>query len=378
MISMPKALLVIVLALVLVCGGALFLLNKFVFQRFTDIPVQVFTQNVSPAAEHDDAPPLTTYVRDRRVIWAIDFLPDGRMIFTERAGTVSVVETNGEVNEVASVHVHTTSESGLHGIAVDPKFSENRFVYLYYTYRSDDMGTQNRVSRYVLEDTGLAGETIIVDNIPGASTHDGGRLKFGPDGFLYITTGDAQAPSLSQDQASLAGKILRVTRDGAAAPGNPFNTRIYSFGHRNPQGIAWDNDGKLWATEHGPSARDELNLIEAGGNYGWPELTGTDTKDGFQSPIIQSGAGTWAPGGLAFAEDAIFFSGLRGSALYEYNHATGELTEHLKDNLGRIRDVVLGPDGSLYIATSNHDGRGVPTRDDDRILRINLQKLDEL
>jgi glucose/arabinose dehydrogenase len=185
-------------------------------------------------------------------------------------------------------------------------------------------------------------------------------------------------PSLSQDKTSLAGKILRVTRDGEPAPGNPFGTRIYSYGHRNPQGIVWDDLGRLWATEHGPSARDELNLIEAGANYGWPETTGTDTRVGIRSPIIQSGQSTWAPAGAEYLDNSIFFAGLRGSALYEYDISANELTVHLEDNFGRIRDVVLGPDGFLYVATSNRDGRGIPTAEDDRILKINPLKLGEI
>jgi len=366
--------------IVVVFGGTLFLYNKFSLQRITDIPQQDFTSvpNIETELNFEDAPALTTYVQNRSVIWAMDFLPDNRMIFTERNGSVSIVEADGRVEEILQVNVHATGESGLHGVAVDPDFDQNSFVYLYYTYRAAGEDTQNRVSRYTFENGVLSDENILVDNIPGASTHDGGRIKFGPDSFLYITTGDAQAPSLSQDRNSLAGKILRTTRDGEPAPGNPFDTLIYSYGHRNPQGITWDEEGRLWSTEHGPRAQDELNLIEVGANYGWPEITGTDSRADMRTPIIQSGQSTWAPAGAAYYNGSIFFVGLRGSALYEYNIITKELTTHLKDNFGRIRDVVRNTDGFLYIATSNRDGRGVPTDEDDRILRINPMKLGEI
>lgn len=369
---------IILLVLIVIFSGGLFFIEKYFFSRMTDVPPQTFEEELASTADPESAEAITTYVSNRRIIWAMDFLPDGRLIFTQREGTVNVVEPNGQVKEVLSLTVLATGESGLHGIAVDPNFTENGLVYLYYTYQQDGVDTQNRVSRFVFENEALTGEEILVDTIPGASTHDGGRIKFGPDGFLYITTGDAQAPSSSQDTATLAGKILRTTRDGAPVTENPFGTLVYSYGHRNPQGITWDAEGRLWATEHGPSSRDELNLIESGANYGWPEITGTATQSDMRAPVIQSGQGTWAPAGAAHYNDSIFFAGLRGSALYEYDLTSKELKTHLKDSLGRIRDVILGPDGFLYVATSNRDGRGVPASVDDRILKINPLKLSEI
>lgn len=358
-----------------IIGIAAFVFFKtYTSQRITDIPAA----GEPTEASLEEAPALSTFVTGRQVIWSMDFLPDGRMIFTERSGRVNLVEQNGSVSQIASVSVHASGESGLHGVAVDPDFGQNRFVYLYYTYRGGGNNTLNRVSRFVFENSQLTGERVIVDGIPGASTHDGGRLKFGADGYLYISTGDAQEPSRSQDRDSLAGKILRVTRDGSPAPGNPFGTRIYSYGHRNPQGLAWDVADRLWATEHGPSANDELNLIEPGANYGWPEFRGDATARGMRAAVLHSGTNTWAPAGAQFLGGSIFFGGLRGSALYEYTIDTQVLTEHLKGRLGRIRDVVLGPDGFLYIATSNRDGRGIPESDDDRILKINPSKLSEI
>ncbi len=365
--------------IILALSGGFFFAEKFFFSRVTDVPAQLFTEeNPDTLQTLENAPAITTYVSNQRIIWAMTFLPDGRMVFTQREGAVNIVEANGEVKEILSVTVHAAGESGLHGIAVDPNFTENNYIYLYYTYRGSGEDTLNRVSRYVFENEVLGNEQILVDGIPGASTHDGGRIKFGPDSFLYIATGDAQAPSSAQDKNSLAGKILRVTRDGEPAEGNPFGTQVYSYGHRNPQGLTWDDEGKLWATEHGPSTRDELNLIESGMNYGWPDITGDATSSDTRSPITQSGNSTWAPAGAAFFGDSIFFAGLRGSALYEYNRTDNQLTTHLQDSLGRIRDVVVGPDGFMYVATSNRDGRGVPTSVDDRIFRINPRKLGEI
>ncbi|MBI4092002.1 MAG: PQQ-dependent sugar dehydrogenase [Candidatus Levybacteria bacterium] len=323
----------------------------------------------------EQTPAISMFAENLEVPWAMDFLPDGRMLVTERPGRVSVIDKNGQVSQIANINVRTVSESGLHGVAVDPEFDSYSYIYLYYTYSDDGNNTLNRVARYKFENNNLREDKIIVDRIPGASNHDGGRIKFGPDNFLYITTGDAQEPSLAQDRDSLAGKILRVTRDGDPVPGNSFATRIYSYGHRNPQGITWDDSNRLWETEHGSSATDELNLIMPGKNYGWPEIRGDQTRTGMVSPVTQSGNQTWAPGGAAFLNGSIFFTGLRGSALYEYKINEKRLGEHFKNEYGRLRDVVAGPDNLLYVTTSNRDGRGNPRSGDDKILRINPTKL---
>src|SRR3989344_7648698 len=320
-------------------------------------------------------PAISSLAQELEVPWALAFLPDGRIIVTERPGRVSIIDENGPVSRIADINVRTVSESGLHGVAVDPDFDSNNYIYLYYTYSDDGNNTLNRVVRYRLENNSLREDKIIVDRIPGAPNHDGGRIKFGPDGFLYITTGDAQEPSLAQDRNSLAGKILRVTRDGDSAPGNPFGTRIYSYGHRNPQGITWDDSNRLWETEHGSSATDELNLIEQGKNYGWPEIRGDQTRTEMVSPVIQSGSQTWAPAGTTYLNGSIFFAGLRGSALYEYKISEQKLVEHFKNEYGRLREVVLGPDGMLYVTTSNRDGRGTVRQGNDKILRINPARL---
>jgi len=326
--------------------------------------------------------------------WAIAFLPasnasqsdagwpDNSILVTERKGTIRIVK-NGvlQAEPVAQLSaVKETGEGGLQGIAIHPNFVVNRFVYVYYTYGGDTSNTLNRVSRFYFDGENIVNETVIVDNIPGASNHDGGRIKFGPDGKLYITTGDAQEPSLSQNVNSLAGKILRVNDDGSAAAGNPFDNRTYSYGHRNPQGIVWDNNGQLWSTEHGPSGvqtgNDEFNKIEVGRNYGWPEIKGKQTHEGMETPIIESGfLNAWAPAGLAYLEGKFYFAGLRGAALYELDEGTTNLKTHFKNEFGRLRDVVVGPDNMLYVTTSNLDGRGTPKDGDDKLLKINPSRL---
>ena len=206
-------------------------------------------------------------------------------------------------------------------------------------------------------------------------------LAFGPDGYLYVTTGETGQSDLAQDTNSLAGKILRVASDGQIPADNPFSNAVYSYGHRNSQGLAWDDNGQLWATEHGrsglQSGYDELNLITKGANYGWPAIQGDESSPGMVAPVANSGPDeTWAPAGLAYWDHSLFFGGLRGSTLYEAKILPGnklELIGHFRNQLGRIRAVVAGPDGFLYISTSNTDGRGQPKGGDDKILRVNPQ-----
>lgn len=314
--------------------------------------------------EQTGRPKVEVLTTNLEVPWAIAFLPDNSILVTERAGRVRLIKDGRlEENPVAIINVKQTEESGLHGIAIHPKFPDQPYVYLYYTYSSENNNSLNRVSKFTFKENSLTDEKVIVDNIPGAIFHDGGRIKFGPDGYLYITTGDAQNPSLSQNKNSLAGKILRVTDEG--------KVEVYSYGHRNPQGITWDNQGRLWETEHGQTNTDELNLIESGKNYGWPDIRGDQTKDGMETAVLQSGSDTWAPAGAAFFKDSIFFAGLRGASLYQYIIDKKELKTHFKGEFGRIRDVVLSPDKMLYITTSNKDGRGNPDSNDDKTIRVN-------
>lgn len=387
---MSKGFTLPVLLLVIVAiAGILY----FAIRRGGETPGEVVNNIVNPSSqnpgskglENEDAPRVETLAEGLDTPWAIAFLPEGDMLVTERAGAVRFVSKEGDVrgDPVVTISgVRELSEGGLHGITLHPDFTQNKFVYVYYTYSGFGGNTLNRVSRFTYEDGKMTDEEIILDEIPGAENHDGGRIKFGPDKFLYITTGDAQEPSLAQDRDSLAGKILRVKDDGSPAPGNPFGNRAFSYGHRNPQGITWDINGQLYSTEHGPSGletgNDEFNKIEMGRNYGWPEIRGTQTREGMDAPLLESGSSdTWAPAGLAFVDGSFYFAGLRGQALYEVNLGLGSpsIETYLRNEYGRFREVIAGPDRLLYITTSNRDGRGQPNQGDDKILRINPARL---
>lgn len=362
---MKKKIVVAVIVLVLIAG--FFSLKK---EEDKEQPRQVPKNQIEA--------PVSIVAANLEIPWGLAFLPDGELLFTQRPGELKMLDRNGNLATITKIEeVKHVGEGGLLGIAVHPDFEKNKYIYLYYTYASNQNNTLNRVARYKLENNKLADEKIIVDVIPGAVNHNGGRIKFGPDNFLYITTGDAQNPSLAQDISSLAGKILRTTDSGKPAPDNPFDNLVYSYGHRNPQGIAWDDKGRLWATEHGRSGilsgLDELNLIKKGSNYGWPIIQGDEQKENMQTPLLHSGVDTWAPAGAATFADSIFFAGLRGQALYQAilkENGPPVLKEYLKGELGRIRDIVLGPDKALYITTSNRDGRGYPQKDDDKIIKI--------
>jgi glucose/arabinose dehydrogenase len=340
------------------------------------------TKEKSPL-EKNNTLEITVVANNLDTPWGIAFLPDGSMLVTERKGTLLHIERNGDSTLVAEIQdAKEVGEGGLLGIALHPEFASNKYVYFYYTYSVDRHNTFNRVVRMQYDNNKLQNMEIIVDRIPGAINHNGGRIAFGPDKFLYITTGDAQQPSLAQSKDSLAGKILRVTDKGEPAPGNPFGNLIFSYGHRNPQGIAWDRKGNLWSTEHGPSGlqsgNDEINRIEPGKNYGWPIIQGTEELEDMVTPVATSGVTTtWAPASAAIIGDVLFFGGLRGQSLYEAKITANPIivTAHFKGKFGRIRDVVVGPDGYLYITTSNKDGRGIPAAGDDKIIRINPQKI---
>lgn len=315
-------------------------------------------------------------VTDLDIPWEVAFLPDGDMLITERPGRLLRI---GEEKTTITVDgVRHIGEGGLLGAAVHPDFENNNWIYLYLTSEVNGEIT-NRVERYQLIDNQLTDRMLIIEGIQGSAIHDGGRIKFGPDGYLYITTGDAGNEDLAQDRDSLNGKILRLNDDGSIPEDNPFETPVWSWGHRNPQGLTWDDQGRLWATEHGRSGirsgYDELNLIEKGQNYGWPIIQGPEENENMISPVVQSGANTtWAPAGAEYYQGSIYFAGLRGATLYEYQIDEGRLVEHLQNQYGRLRAVSL-KDNYLYVSTSNTDGRGNPISEDDRIIEINAQKL---
>lgn len=308
--------------------------------------------------------------------WEIVFLPDGEMLVSERSGNLVLIGST--TTRIQVPNVAQRGEGGLLGLALDPDFAGNNRIYVYLTSLENGQ-LVNRVERYVFKNGALSDRKVIFEGIPGASNHDGGRIEFGPDGYLYITTGDAQISDSAQDVNSLQGKILRVTSEGEVPEDNPFASAVWTYGHRNPQGLAWDAEGRLWSTEHGPSGLgsgyDELNLITPGTNYGWPEIQGEERLEGMVSPVIQSGGSlTWAPGDVEYLDGKLYFTGLRGSALYVVSldgERIAAFDTFFANEFGRLRAVRLGPDGYLYISTSNRDGRGNPGADDDLILRVN-------
>ena len=324
-------------------------------------------------------------VENLTIPWGLDFLPNGHLIISERGG--NVIDFNYETGEHMILEiegVRHSGEGGLLGLTLHPNYEENNYVYVYRT-SSQNGKSINSVLRYTYQHGRLEDERIIVEGIPGAHFHNGGRIAFGPDNLLYITTGDAQNPEFSQDLSSLAGKILRVTDGGGIPPENPFNTIVYTYGHRNPQGLTWDEEGALWSTEHGRSGLhsgfDELNLIIPGGNYGWPDSQGPTVFTDTVGPTIHSGSTvTWAPGSAAYLSGSVFFGGLKGESLYqaELNGVDFvSLEAHFPNEYGRIRTVVVGPDNLLYITTSNRDGRGDVRVGDDKIIRLNPAQFEE-
>lgn len=364
----------------------LLVIGFFIFQWYGNFPKRILTQMASPIPTNSqqlqpDIPRLTVVSKNLRIPWELVFLPNKDALLTERPGTILFVHPNGTTDVIAHLsQVKTIGEGGLLGMALSPKFNENHFLYVYYTYSSNSANTVNKIVRMTYANNMLSNEKVLLDGIPGSSNHDGGRIKFGPDGNLYVTTGDAENPSQAQDIHALGGKILRMTEDGKPVGDNPFGSYVYSYGHRNPQGLAWDSSGRLWETEHGrssPTGYDEVNRIEKGKNYGWPVIQGDEKKDGMVTPVLNSGpTTTWAPSGLVFYNNSLFFAGLKGNTLYEVKNLDNPtLSLHLQSELGRLRDVIVGPDNSLYILTNNTDGRGVAGPDDDKLIRVNVAKL---
>lgn len=305
--------------------------------------------------------------------WAMQFAPDGRLFLTERPGRVRIVNLATSTPQLALTltDVFAQGEAGLLGLALDPAFAESRLLYLYYTAALASGGGVNRIVRY-RETNGVLGErVVVVDNIPAAQIHDGGRLRFGPDGLLYASNGDAANTGLPQDLASLAGKIVRLNPDGTSPRDNPFGGLIYSYGHRNPQGFDWHpTTGDMWASEHGATGNDEINVIRSGANYGWPRIEGPGTMAGMETPIAFFTPAI-APSGASFYRGTrfpafvnnLFVATLRGSHIRRFRIDPASprriaADERLLDGVyGRIRDVISGPDGYLYFITNTGSDR---------------------
>lgn len=311
------------------------------------------------------------------VPWGLVVLDDGTAVIGERdTAQVWWLPPEGEPVPVGIVpDVVPAGEGGLLGLAVPPG-GDPATVYAYYTSAAD-----NRVARVTFTSGSRTGDpqvTVVLDGIPKGRNHNGGRLAFGPDGFLYVSTGDASRAELAQDPTSLAGKILRITPDGDPAPGNPDpGSPVWSMGHRNVQGLAWDADGRLWATEFGQSTFDEINLIEPGGNYGWPEVEGVGGDERFVDPVVVWPTSEASCSGAAVTGPTLVVACLRGQRLYAMELTgsgaiLGRPEPTLVETYGRLRGVTVAPDGSLWVTTSNRDGRlpGDPHPDDDRIIRL--------
>lgn len=337
---------------------------------------------------------VTTLVSGLATPWDLVWGPDSMIWVSERGGTISRVDPkNGNRTIAGKLTVRENGESGLMGIALHPDFKSQPFVYAMHSYAASDGSTMNHLVRMRWDGSALGAPTVLVDGIFGGSIHNGSRLAFGPDKMLYLTTGDAGATVHAQDRSSLNGKILRVDPDGHAAPGNPFGDMIWSLGHRNPQGLVFHpTTGVLYETEHGPSDNDEINIITRGGNYGWPDVHGKCDDDiGNERTFCASHSvveplwmwtPTIAPTGADFYmsdripqwKGSLLFTALSGALYRATLSADGKTISNVEKMLvgeyGRLRDVLVGPGGEIYVATSNRDGRGSPRAGDDRILKL--------
>jgi glucose/arabinose dehydrogenase len=331
----------------------------------------------SPENEGPARPRVVGTVADGlQVPWGIAFLPDGSALVSERDTTrVLAISPDGDqVRRVGRIEAaRPQGEAGLLGLAVSPTYDEDSYVFAYASTDRD-----NRVLRMEYDGRSLGEPEVILDGIPNGYIHDGGRLEFGPDGHLYVSTGEIGEPDLAQDPDSLAGKILRITPDGDPAPGNPDeDSRVWTLGHRNVQGLAFDDEDRLWASEFGANAWDELNLIEEGLNYGWPLVEGKGDMEEYENPVAQWRTSEASPSGLAYAEGSLWMASLRGQRLWRVpvreDGSIGEPRGFFVGDYGRLRTVVVAPDGSLWLSTSNRDGRGDPAAQDDRILRVVLR-----
>lgn len=307
--------------------------------------------------------------------WGLSWLPNGSALITERDSfkvyTLAQDGTKKQIGKVPDV-VTTGGEGGLLSIAVSPSWKTDHYVYVMHTASEG-----NRIARMTFDGSTLGDYKVLVDGIKKNKYHNGGRIKFGPDGYLYATTGEAQTPDLAQDKKSLNGKILRMTPDGKPAPGNPFDSLVYSYGHRNPQGITWDAQGRLWEGEFGDSKYDELNLIEPGKNYGWPKCEGKCSTSGMTNPKRQWPVAEASPSAVAYADGAIYMAALRGERLWRIpvdGTNAGTPKAYYTNDYGRLRTVESVPGKkSLWLTTTNADNNGDGGPGSDKVFQIDLK-----
>ncbi|MEV7068678.1 PQQ-dependent sugar dehydrogenase [Streptomyces collinus] len=340
-----------------------------------------------PRQAAEEAPPAKGSVKVVRTVaeglespWGLAPLPGGGLLVSSRdEGTiVRVDEKTGKKTELGEVPgVSAAGEGGLLGIALSPDYASDRMVYAYFTSASD-----NRIVRMIYDGQKPSGEQLgapdtVFRGIPKGFIHNGGRIEFGPDKMLYVGTGESGDTGLSQDKDSVGGKILRLTPEGEPAPGNPFpDSPVYSYGHRNVQGLAWDGKQRLFASEFGQDTWDELNAIKPGDNYGWPEAEGRSDDGEFHNPVDQWTTAEASPSGIAYAEGSVWMAGLRGKRLWRIplngTEASAEPQAFLEGEYGRLRTVVPAGGGRLWLVTSNTDGRGSAKDGDDRILELRV------
>ncbi|KMJ59554.1 quinoprotein glucose dehydrogenase [Bacillus sp. LL01] len=312
------------------------------------------------------------FATNLNVPWSITQNRDAFYI-TERTGHIVKVQDRGLKREDVdlSEQLLVYGEGGLLGLELHPDFETNGQAFAYHTYGTEQE-VKNRIVLLKYHENKWVEEDVLLEDIEGAIFHNGGRLKIGPDNKLYATVGDANKPDSAQNKEVLTGSILRLNLDGSVPEDNPYpDSYVYSYGHRNPQGLAWNMEsGEMYASEHGPSAYDEINRIEKGKNYGWPEITGDKLSEGMEAPLFHSETDTWAPSGIAFEKEKLFVASLRGEMVREFELNTGQQSILWNEN-GRIRDILL--DGNyLYIISNNKDGRGTPGPDDDQLIRLEL------
>jgi len=336
------------------------------------------TASPSPSATRDTTPPkvVDTIATGLAAPWGVGFLPNGDAIVTERDTTkVLLLSAPGyDAREIGTIPGAVGlgdqgGEAGLLGVAVSPDFASDGLLFFYVSTETD-----NRIVKARLAGDRLGEPTVILDGIPRGFIHDGGRLAFGPDGHLYASTGETGSSELAQDKTTTAGKILRITTDGEPAPGNPIEgSPIWSYGHRNVQGLAFDDEDRLWASEFGQNTYDELNLIRAGKNYGWPMVEGKGGGKGLVDPQVVWDTDEASPSGLAWLDGHLWLASLKGERLWRIDvdgKRASDPADFFVGEYGRMRTVVVAPDGHLWVSTSNTDGRGDPKADDDRILVI--------